>query len=147
MKRILIGLGSICLLLTTSLRAQDSSVSLLPSQPRAAERLRNPSRLTAVLELARIGDSHASKIRFEWPAVPRAVAYLLVGSVADRMTWTVRSTEHRITRETALEWTAARVQYETTLPSGLYSWKLVALYAASDQYDLSTPAVASFEIP
>lgn len=128
------------------LEAQAGAERETPRLERAPGRLRNPARVTAVLELARVGDRQPPKVRFEWPTVPRATAYLLIGSLTDRLTWAVRSTELRITRENALEWTADRIQYEATLAPGLYSWKLVAVYPANEGYDLSTPALVSFEV-
>jgi hypothetical protein len=144
------GLTGRLLLLLAGLAPAVAAQSAGPTPPNVnpgRHPLRNPPRLQAVLPLAGLGKDRTPRVRFEWDAMPRASGYLLIGSVTDRITWTVRSTELRVTSANALEWTATRVQYATTLEPGMYSWKVVALYPDNDQHDFSNPAAAWFEVP
>ena len=111
-----------------------------------AQTPRNPERLTAVLELERLGPKHPPRVRFEWRPVADAPVYLLKGTITDPKTWQVKVTQFLVTAANATEWTAARVSYVAPVNPGLHSWKLIALRSADDAGDGKSAAVATFEV-
>lgn len=88
----------------------------------------------------------ALRVRFEWPQVPRAVGYSLVGAITDRRSWTVHSAKHRVDRDNAQAWDRRHVIYETPLEAGIHAWKVVALFSPNDRGDFTTPATVAFEL-
>ena len=111
-----------------------------------AQAPRNPERLTAVLELERLGPKQPPKVRFEWRPVADAPVYLLKGTITDPKTWQVKAAQFLVTAANANEWTASRVSYVAPVNPGLHSWKLIALRSAEDAGDDKSAAVATFEV-
>lgn len=112
---------------------------------RCASEARNPARVRASQVLG-LGQTSSPRVRFEWVSVGGAHAYLLLGAMTDPRTWRVTTTEHRVSAVNAEEWSADRVVFETPLNPGMYSWKLVALFAPNDVGDFAAPAVVTFEV-
>jgi hypothetical protein len=108
----------------------------------------NPRQLRVALWLgdARDGVSRSSHVRFEWDAVPGARGYLLRGRWTGSDSWAMRSTEHRVSATTATCWSANRVEFETTLPPGSHSWRVVALFGPDESGDFENPTRLSFDV-
>ncbi|MEO8451420.1 MAG: hypothetical protein ABI647_16625 [Gemmatimonadota bacterium] len=112
----------------------------------AAVQAHNPPRVQASQVLGLVGAAGSPRVRFEWESVGGAHAYLLLGAITDKRTWRVTNTEHRVSAVNAAEWSPDRVVYETPLNPGLYSWRVVALFAPNDIGDFAMPAVVTFEV-
>ena len=106
---------------------------------------RNPAFLRATQILGRREPGEAPRVRFQWERVPGATEYLLRGSWTDKG-WALRSTEYRVTSESATTWGAETVTFEVSLLAGEHSWAVVALTGDPTAGDFAAPARLSFRL-
>ena len=121
--------------MTVLLRAQQPAV-------------RNPRQLKAVELLAERRDGVPPRVRFEWDQVAGANEYLLRGRWTTAASWTVRTTDYRVTPRTATAWGGAgeHVKFDVTLPEGHHSWTVVALFGVGRVGDFASPTSVAFEL-
>ena len=101
-------------------------------------------RAVQVLEQRPIGV--APRVRFEWEQLRGAREYVLQGRWTGAVSWTVQRGEFRVTPRSATRWTPSRVVFETRLPEGSHSWKLLALLAPNDIREVGEPSLLSFAV-
>jgi hypothetical protein len=112
------------------------------SEPEAT----NPRQLRALQVLDHRTRGAQPRIRFEWDQVSGARQYVLTGRWASPPSWTIRSEQHRITRENATGWESHRVTFEVSLPEGYHSWSVVALFGEQERGDFDHPTTVSFDV-
>lgn len=129
--------------LTAQQKPQDTVSRRLTSANGAV--VRGPLlRAVQVLEQRPIGVS--PRVRFEWDQVRGAREYLLKGRWTGTVSWTIKQGEFRVTPRNATSWTPSRVVFETRLPEGSHSWKLLALFAGNDVREPGEPSLLSFAV-
>ena len=134
-----------CAVLFTSTTSASAQAALRASASREAVE-RNPRRLDVVQLLDQPSPNGSERVRFQWDQVPGATEYVLSGKWTSHPSWTIHSSEHRVTQKTASEWNAEKVLFELTLPAGNHSWELVAVFRSSTSGDFEHPTSKSFEI-
>ena len=87
-----------------------------------------------------------ARVRFEWDQVRGAREYRLVGHWTSTISWTVRMREHAVTTVNAASWTPRRVTYETSLPPGNHSWRLMAVFGPNDVRVVGDSTPVSFAV-
>lgn len=130
------------------IRAVAFALAVTALQPAQQRAVRNPHELRAVELLARRRPGVPPRVRFEWDQVPGAHEYLLRGRWTTPTSWTLQTTDYRVTRKTATSWGAAgrQVEFDVTLPEGHHSWAVVALFGTDGVGDFASPTGVSFEL-
>lgn len=105
---------------------------------------RHPLQAVQLLEYRPAGAE--PRVRFEWDQVRGARAYRLVGHWTSTVSWTVRMREHAVTSLNAASWTPRRVTYETALPAGNHSWRLMAVFGPNDVRVVGDSTPVSFAV-
>ena len=106
----------------------------------------NPHRLRVLQVLDRRKLGVSARIRFEWDAVPGARRYALSGHWTSPPSWAIQSEQHRVSPQNAMAWEKQRIAFEVSLPEGMHSWSVVALFGADEHGDFAHPTSATFEI-
>jgi hypothetical protein len=131
---------------SVSVAAFDANAQALRAVSRAESQERNPRHLDAVQLLEQRTSSNAVRVRFEWDHVPGATQYVLTGKWTTPPSWTVRTTEFRVTPKDAKRWDDETVLYDVVLPAGNHSWQVVAVFRSITSGDFGHPTLKSFEI-
>jgi hypothetical protein len=110
--------------------------------------VRNPHELKAVELLAQRRPGVPPRVRFDWDQVAGANEYLLRGHWTTPTSWSVHTTDYRVTPKTATTWGGAgqHVQFDVTLPEGHHSWTVVALFGSGGVGDFGRPTAVTFEL-
>jgi len=88
----------------------------------------------------------APRVRFEWEPVSGARGYMLTGRWTSPPSWAIQSEEHRVTPQNATVWESRRVAFEVSLPEGMHSWSIVALFGPHEHGDFDHPTAVSFDV-
>lgn len=140
--RILTLTGALC----AAANSSGAQAASLRAGSRSDALVRNPAHFEAVQLLDQHPLANAFRVRFEWDQVSGATQYVLSGRWTTPPSWTMHSTEFRVTRGAAKEWGDERVSFDVTLPRGNHTWELVAVFRSIDSGDFEHPTLKSFEI-
>jgi hypothetical protein len=106
----------------------------------------NPRHLHALQLLDHRTPGVPPRIRFEWDPVPGARRYVLTGRWTSPPSWAIQSEQERVSPKNAIAWDTHRVAFELSLPEGMHSWSVVALFGADEHGDFTHPATVMFDV-